>query len=193
MSQWTKRAVVLLLAFAVSVIFLVIGLGWFIAPEDDLKKSDAIVVVSGGETAARADTGIELWRDGWAPRLVFAGAAADRGTSNAEVMRRRALNAGVPLSVTIIEEQSRNTNENASFLKPVLDAQRIESLILVTSPYHARRTKVTFQRALGNRVAIRVYPALDSRWRRSTWWQQEETIRLTLAETGKTFYVAFLD
>ena len=119
MSRWLRRIVTLLLAFAAAVILLVIGLGWFIAPRDDLRKSDAIVVVSGGDTVTRADTGIRLWRDGWSQTIVFAGAAADRGTSNAKVMQQRALAQGVPLTATIVEEQSRTTKENARYVKPL--------------------------------------------------------------------------
>lgn len=193
MSRWLRRAVTIVLAFAAAVILLVVGLGWFIAPRDELKRSDAIVVVSGGETEARVDTGIKLWKDGWSRTLVFAGAAADRGTSNAKVMQQRALAQGVPLTATIVEEQSRTTQENARFLKPVFQAQNIRSVILVTSPYHARRTKVTFEREFGKGYEFRVYPANDSRWARSSWWQSGDTIRLTLSEAGKTFYAAFLN
>ena len=193
MSRWLRRIVTILLAFAVAIIMLVIGLGWFIAPRDDLRKSDAIVVVSGGETVTRADAGIRLWKDGWAPTIVFAGAAADRGTSNAKVMQQRALTDGVPLTATIIEEQSRTTRENARFLKPVFEAQDIRSAILVTSPYHARRTTVTFRKAFGDGYEFTIYPATDSRWARSSWWQRSDTIRLTLSETGKTFYAAFIE
>ncbi|HEY8108612.1 MAG TPA: YdcF family protein [Patescibacteria group bacterium] len=192
MSRWLRRTVTVLLAFATAVILLVIGLGWFIAPRDDLKKTDAIVVVSGGETATRADAGIRLWKDGWGRTLVFAGAAADRGTSNAKVMQQRAISQGVPLAATIVEEQSRTTNENARFLKPVFEAQDIRSAILVTSPYHARRTTVTFRREFGKGYEFRIYPASDSRWARSSWWQDAGTIRLTVSEAGKTFYAAFL-
>lgn len=193
MSRWLRRIVTVLLVFAVVIILLVVGLGWFIAPRDELKQSDAIVVVSGGETVARADAGIKLWKDGWSQTVVFAGAAADRGTSNAKVMQRRALSQGIPLTATIVEEQSRTTQENARFLKPVFKAQNTRSAILVTSPYHARRTKVTFEHEFGKGYAFRVYPAADSRWARSSWWQRGDTIRLTLSEAGKTFYAAFLN
>jgi uncharacterized SAM-binding protein YcdF (DUF218 family) len=193
MSRWLRWIVAILLVFAAVLIILVFGLGWFIAPRDGLEKADAIVVVSGGETAARADTGIRLWKDGWSHTLVFAGAAADRGTSNAKVMQQRALAKGIPLTATIVEEQSRTTQENARFLKPVFEAQNIHSAILVTSPYHARRTKVTFKKEFGKKYTFRVYPATDSRWARSSWWQRGDTIRLTVSEAGKTFYAAFLN
>lgn len=193
MSLWVRRVVVVLVSFAAAILLLVIALGWFIAPRDGLRKADAIIVVSGGETESRVETGVALWYDELAPTLVFSGAAADRGTSNAEVMQRLALQSGVPLSATIIEEQSGTTKQNAEFLKPTFEAQNIRSAILVTSPYHARRVKVTFEKVFGDEVSFLVYPATDTRWARSSWWQQPDTIRLTLSEAGKTFYAAFVD
>ena len=48
--------------------FLLIG-SW-LAVEDPLEKVDAIVAIS-GDTGARADTAITLWKAGWAPLIVF--------------------------------------------------------------------------------------------------------------------------
>lgn len=174
------------------VILLILGLGWFIAPSDKLEKADAIVVVSGGDTVTRTAEGISLWKDGYAPMLVMVGAAADQGTSNAAVMRRQALAAGVPSSAILIEEKSTTTQENAEFLKPITDAAGIKRMILVTSPYHARRVKVTFQKTYGKDYTFIVHPAIDSKWRRSSWWHSADTTALTLDEFTKTFYTAFL-
>jgi uncharacterized SAM-binding protein YcdF (DUF218 family) len=111
---------------------------------------DAIVVVSGGDTVTRTAEGIRLWKAGYAPTLALAGAAADQGVSNAAVMRQQAIAAGVPPSAILIEERSTNTRENAELLKPITDAAGIKRLMLVTSPYHTRRVKVTFEKAYGD-------------------------------------------
>ncbi|MEX1113402.1 MAG: YdcF family protein [Patescibacteria group bacterium] len=193
MNRWPRRITLIFVVFATTVMLATVGLGWFIAPRDELRRTDAIVVVSGGETESRAETGISLWHRGLAPRLVFSGAAADRGTSNARVMQQLAVESGVPPSATIIEEQSSTTKENAEFLKPTFEAQNIRSAILVTSPYHARRVKVTFEDTFGDEISFLTYPATDSRWARRSWWHHPDTIRLTLSEAGKTFYATFLD
>ena len=44
--------------------------------EGDCRKADAIVVVSGGDTNARTDEAIKLYKEGWAPLIVVSGAAA---------------------------------------------------------------------------------------------------------------------
>jgi uncharacterized SAM-binding protein YcdF (DUF218 family) len=190
MGRAFKFAAFGLIGLAAFLTILVLSLGWFIAPSDPLEKSDAIVVVSGGDTAKRTEEGIRLWEAGYAPKLVMAGAAADQGTSNAAVMRQQAITAGVPAENILVEEKSTNTSENASFLKPVLDGANVKSMIVVTSPYHARRVKVNFEKTFGDGYTVRIRPALDTRWRRSSWWQDKETIDLTWDEFRKTFYTA---
>ena len=174
------------------ILVLVLGIGWFIAPQDALKKSDAIIVVSGGDTNKRTDEGVRLWRAGWAPLLVMSGAAADQGTSNAAVMKLRAVSEGVPANAILTEEKSTNTNENAQFLKPILDARQVKSAILVSSPYHTRRVKETFHKYYGNGYTFIAHPAKDTAWARSSWWQKPSTIQLTFEELQKTIYVMFL-
>lgn len=186
------RRVVLGFAIAVALLLLLIaGIGWYIAPRDKLVKSDAIVVVSGGDTATRTAEGIRLWKENWAPTLVFSGAAADQGTSNAAVMRQQAIMAGVPPSAIITEGSSTNTRQNAEFLKPILASRDDRRIILVSSPYHTRRVKVNFQKVFGPNYQFIAAPAKDSQWARSSWWQQPETISLTGDELSKTIYATF--
>src|SRR5260370_21876853 len=90
--------------------FLLIG-SW-LAVEDPLEKVDAIVAIS-GDTGARTDTAITLWKAGWAPIIVFSGAAIDPvSVSSAEIMRREALRQGVPESAIVGEGASTTTEEN---------------------------------------------------------------------------------
>ncbi len=181
-----------LLVAVVAVVGCVIGIGWFIAPQDELKKADAIVVVSGGDTATRTDKGVRLWQAGWAPRLVFSGAAADQGTSNAAVMRAQAVAEGVPAGATFVEERSTTTRENAEFVKPILESQNAKSVILVSSPYHTRRVKLNFQKVHGDGYTFQAHPAFDSRWARKSWWQAGDTVALTWDELRKTVYVGLV-
>ena len=55
-----------------------IGCGDRPATTSSCGTADAIVVVSGGNTVARTDAGIALYKNGWAKYLVLAGAAQDK-------------------------------------------------------------------------------------------------------------------
>jgi uncharacterized SAM-binding protein YcdF (DUF218 family) len=161
-------------------------LGSWLAVEEPLAKADAIVAIS-GDTGARADTAITLWKAGWAPVIVFAGAAVDpESVSSAEIMRREALRQGVPENATLIEPASTTTEENASEVAKLMIERKLHSAILVTSPYHQRRAAIEFSRAFDAKsLVFRNYPARDPAWNALLWWRQEPLRSRTLLELVK--------
>jgi uncharacterized SAM-binding protein YcdF (DUF218 family) len=159
-------------------------------PQPAPPVSDAIVVISGDEQMARFQEGLSLYQRGIGRYLVFSGAAYDNGTSNADVMRTLAVERGVPERAILEEPLGEDTWGNAIFTRQVLEAHHLTSAILVTSPYHARRAKLTFDAAYrGSGIQLRVHAAPDSEWRKLSWWQQPETRRLTFTELQKLAYI----
>lgn len=154
------------------------------------QPADAIVAISGGDTPARAEEAINLYKQGWAPKLVFSGAALDTsGPSNAAAMRKQALAAGVPDSAIVLEENSTDTLQNASSTYRLLaDARRI---ILVTSPYHQRRASIEFERIFGDSVAIVNHPTPNDRAWSGTWYLTPNGWWLALSEMAKTAVVSY--
>mgnify|MGYP001289271362 CR=1 FL=1 len=134
------------------------------------EKADAIVAVSGGDTMARVDQAIELYKNGWATMLIFSGAALDKtGPSNASAMRAHAISNGVPAEAIAIEEVSETTAENATNTAKLVEGKQFKRLILVTSAYHQRRASIEFERAFGEQVTVINRPVTnDKQW--SSWW-----------------------
>src|SRR5881409_2427425 len=161
-------------------------LGSWLAVEDPLEKVDAIVAIS-GDTGARADTAITLWKAGWAPLIVFSGAAIDpESVSSAEIMRREAVRQGVPENATFIEPNSTTTEGNATEVAKLMTQRKLGSAILVTSPWHQRRASIEFSRAFEpHAIKLRNYPARDSQWNAVLWWQHEPMRSQTLLELAK--------
>lgn len=135
-------------------------------------QADAIVAVSGGDTSARTDEAIRLYQAGWAPKVIFSGAAADsNGPSNAEAMAQQAREAGITDDAIITEEFSRTTAENALNTSQFISTQSIERIILVTSAYHQRRALLEFSLILGPSVDIVSKPVpTDRQWIGFWWW-----------------------
>jgi uncharacterized SAM-binding protein YcdF (DUF218 family) len=159
-------------------------------PQPSPKASDAIVVISGDEQMARFQEGVNLFQRGLGRFLVFSGAAYDNGTSNADVMRDLAVRRGVPDAAILEEPLGEDTWGNAVHTRQVLTDHSLRSAILVTSPYHARRAKLTFDAAYaGSGIELMVHAAPDSQWRKLSWWQQPETRRLTFTELQKLAYI----
>ena len=192
---WAGAALIALMRLVVGVVIVVavalLGPGLLLdTPQPAPIASDAIVVISGDEQMARFQEGVNLYQRGMGQFLVFSGAAFDNGTSNADVMRMLAVGVGVPESAILEEPLGEDTWGNAIYTRQVLEEHQLHSAILVTSPYHARRAKLTFDAAYaGSGIRLIVHAAPDSQWRKLSWWQQPETRRLTFTELQKLAYI----
>ena len=127
----------------------------------DAPQADAIVVLSGGRHAApgvsrisewhdpdRFLAGIDLYRTGRAPRLLFTGGQNPFQAGlppEGELYRREALALGVPVGALESTPPVRNTAEEASAIRALLlDAS--PRVLLVTSAFHMRRAQRLFER-----------------------------------------------
>ena len=176
--KFIKGIVIVVVGFA----FLTWAIGAYLAPDNLAKckdllpsaeagcgRADAIVAVSGGDTTARANEAIKLYKNGWAGILVFSGAAADKtGPSNAAVMKQQAIDAGIDPNSIIIEERSESTIENAAETAELFKKHDVKSVILVTSAYHQRRATLEFKKGAPG-VRILAHPvSSDKQW--GPWW-----------------------
>jgi len=167
---------------AVIVLFVatIVGITNFLSPNDTAQcndeitgvypceVADAIVAVSGGDTNARTDEAISLYKSGWSDKLIFSGAAQDKTSiSNAAAMRLRAINSGVSEDVIYIDEYSENTRQNAENTDSIFKQLGVNNAILVTSGYHQRRASIEFNKRTS--VNIVNHPVEnDKDW--SMWW-----------------------
>ncbi len=162
-------------------------LGYYLSPSDNLTQADAIVVVSGDND--RIKHAIDLYKQGYAPKVILSGAASDGFTSNALVMHIEASAAGIPNESVIMEEKATNTFENALYTKEIVTSQGMDDIILVTSPYHQRRVYETFK-SVFRRSGVRLQnsPSVYSNWKPNNWWQSERGLYLTQSETAKILW-----
>lgn len=195
------------LTVAIVGVVTVTGIGSYLSPNDlrgceeqptgqgKCQKVDAIVAVSGGETAIRTAEAVDLYQQGWADYIIFSGDAFDKDSpSNASVMRIQALSAGVPGSAILTEETSRTTHQNAEKTNELLDQYDIKSIIVVTSPYHQRRASLEFHQFVGDKVRILNYPVQnDPDWPwywwatpRGWWLAGGELVKIGAVQAGES-------
>jgi len=187
--KWVTWLIVILIFITALVVGGFVGIGFFLSPQDELEKADAIVVISGGETKQRVTEAVDLFKTGWSPLLIMSGAARDEKVSNAEAMQQIAVSLGVPKEKIITEEEAENTLDNAKFVRDIIKDQKFTKIILVTSPYHQRRAYLAFTKALqGLPVKIINHSSTDSIWRKNGWWQDDWARYLTWSELQKTIY-----
>ena len=171
---------------ALSIVALLVGVGHWLDLSDPLGHADAIVAIS-GDTGARADSAIALWKQGYAPVLIFSGGSSDpESVASAELMKRAAVAAGVPANAIIVEGSSATTEENAQRVAELMKTAGLRSAILVTSPYHQRRAAFLFEREFDRAgLSFRNHPADDPDWDANLWWASEPSRSLTLVELAK--------
>lgn len=119
--------------------------------EHDAAPSDAIVVMGAAQydgrpspqLAARLDHVVTLWNDGVAPVVVVTGGnrPGDRFTE-AEASARYLRDLGVPGEAIIEVGVGATTHESVEAAAPVMAARGIGSVVLVTDPYHALRSRL---------------------------------------------------
>ncbi|WP_165613546.1 YdcF family protein [Desulfotruncus arcticus] len=111
--------------------------------QDRLTKVDVLVTLGGD--LDRELYAAELYRQGLAPKIIMSGCG-----SSAAKMAKKATKAGVRARDIILEEHAVSTYENAIYSKGIMLAQNFKSAIIVSSPYHMRRTKLVFERVFKN-------------------------------------------
>ena len=191
LAGWLAAVARLLVGCVLLGLVVLLGPGFVLdTPQPAPAPSDAVVVISGDEQLARFREGVSLYKQGYARYLVVSGAAYDNGTSNADVMRELAVERGIPEAAILEEPLGEDTWGNAVYTRQVLEARGLHSAILVTSPYHVRRAKMTFDAAYaGSGIQLSVHAAPDSEWRKLSWWQHPDTRRLTITELQKLAYI----
>ena len=111
--------------------------------------------------ASRLDRGRDVWAtlDRQAPEvkpvmIVSGGKGSDERVSEASAMAAYLANRGVPADRIVLEDQSRNTEENLVFSKAIMDQLRPGArATVVTSDFHAFRAALLARR-LGLRAQV---------------------------------------
>lgn len=117
-----------------------------------LIKADCILALGSHDTRV-AERAAELYREGWAPLLIFSGGLGrlTEGMwteSEADLFARIAIKNGVAKESILIENKSTNTGENIRFVKRLLEEKDLhpQTFIVVQKPYMERRSLATFEK-----------------------------------------------
>ncbi|SHE42278.1 YdcF family protein [Clostridium fallax] len=122
------------------------------------KKSDAIIILGcrvNGETPSkflvdRTMEGVKLYKEGYAPYIIVSGGQGDKeNISEAECMKRILVKEDIPEDKIILEDNSKNTNENIKNSSKIMKNEGFKSAILVSNRFHLGRVKM-----LANRYKI---------------------------------------
>ena len=135
-----------------------------------------------GDMLSRVVTAVRVQRLLGVPIIVSGGVVYQGMSAEAPIIRRYLLDLGVPADRIILEEKSRDTEENARFCKDILRQRGFTAPLLLTSAYHMRRSEAAFSRA---GVRVTPLPANFKQEQRARVWADYLPNADALATTAK--------
>ena len=172
---WTWRLLLVVLFWLAGVAAYITWVG----QRDDARPADAIIVLGAAAYDAKPSPvfeerirhGIDLYRRGLAPKLIFTGGYGGVGArfSESQVARRYALHQGVPDKAILIESLSRNTHDNLRQASLLMQQHQLHDVIVVSDPLHmARALRISKElgiRAVGSPTPTSRFRTFATRWR----------------------------
>jgi uncharacterized SAM-binding protein YcdF (DUF218 family) len=209
MSSAAPRQPLAVRALRLLIILIIAGMllflpfaGRFLDHDDPLQKADLIFVLAGARVERWLEAA-ELYKEGWAPKLVMSPGLMDpietqlreRGVTyprDGDLARDAVVALGVPAgAITVLPGSVDNTAHEAAALQRMFPPDQLRRLIVVTSRYHTRRTGFAFRRQFRNTpVEIIVRGSRYSEVDPPRWWQRRKEVRFIMAELPKL--VAYL-
>jgi len=172
-----------------------VGAAAFLIVEDQVEPVDAIVVLSGDE-GDRVNEAIKWYKNGYGENLVITKTHTEyigEGQTYSEKLQRMAIDAGVPAdSIYITDGESSSTVEEAQAVKILANQRNIHSILVITAPYHTRRTLIIFNDEYKDMdMKIIVHPVQDSWYRPINWYLSAQGWRQTFTEYASLLLIWF--
>ena len=176
--------------------------------EDPLRPADLIAVMPSGWKGV--DYGIELYKKGYAPKLMLIGGYSFEflqkdGPSFRVVRidwelvaRAIALEAGVP-DDAILTRGGSSTYEQARQFVELAEASQLNTVIIVTDDVHSRRISWSVAKFPASAKLALIYSPvplsiylLEKQFEADQWWASEDGVKNVFAEYVKLgYYLAF--
>lgn len=162
---------------------ILVGIASYLVVNDALDPADLIFLLN-GDPNTRPFHAFDLYRHGWAPRILIAraedsplvklGLFPNATDLNTAVLRK----LGLPDS-QLIECRTptgvASTYDEAVVLREYIRQKNVHKVIVVTSSLHTRRASWVLRKALrGQPVTLLFSPAHDAKYDETNWWRIED-------------------
>jgi uncharacterized SAM-binding protein YcdF (DUF218 family) len=177
------------------------GVGNFLVVSDSLQKADAIAVLS-GSGVIRGRAAADLYLQGLAPRILI---TREDYRYRSEELARYGIHVledheialevlrymKVPQDcVLVLDGYNESTVTEARKYLDYMERHRLNRLIVVTSNFHSRRSRVIFHRIFrGSDITVSVHPGPPSfEFDPDGWWTRREDIKYLFFEYQKLLF-----
>lgn len=187
--------VIILMMTALGIYILLRGAGAYLIYADDLEAANVIVVLSGG-TDSRMSEALDLYNEDYADIIVLTETGEQtEGLDylNSFDMRIQLMNNGVPSGNILITDLTVNTTlDEAVAVRNLMQNRQYSSAIIVTDPYHTRRTALLFNQVFTDEnVKIMIKPVRSSWFNSKIWFTSLKGWQFTLLEYSKILSMRF--
>jgi hypothetical protein len=160
---------------------------------DEPEKSDAIVVLA-GETNVRPARGLELLRQGLAPRVFLDAETRDLiyGQRLTDMAQKYVNGLGEANRVSVCPIAGFSTNAEADDVSRCLQSLDAHRVLIVTSEFHTRRALLIFRHRLPQ-YQFNVAAARNPAQFGEAWWTNREWAKTTFDEWAKMLWWEAVD
>lgn len=163
-----------------------LGMGSYLVDSDSSQPADAIAVLS-GEEGARVVQAVEIFKREKFRYFVFTRTDQEDIGENrtySESLMRIAIEMNVAQdSMLVTEGEALSTVDEAKVLLLLAQKRGIQSYLVVTDPYHTRRTRVIFETVFAESgIDVAVLGVEDHWYEPDTWMFKLTGWKVTLAE-----------
>ena len=162
--------------------------GGFLIVDDEPRASDAILVLGDDYDADAAGRAAELFKAGWAPRIVASGGYMRPYATEADLTQRDLMDRGVPATgIVRYAYHTAGTREEFRELGGFLGSHGWKKILVVTANYRTRRIRYVLERSLPEGYELRMVPARDRDYDPNDWWSHRASAKNFLRETAGFF------
>ena len=179
-----------LVAF-VALLLGILGAGIFLAaPAQPPVKADLIVAL-GGDNGGRADRVLELYRKGFAPKVLLTGEGLHSRT-RAYYLSWRArylADEGIPESNMLYDRSASSSWEEATDTLLLMRAMKLDRVLVVSDPPHMRRLSWVWHKVFSGSGKQYTLVASDMEdWDAAHWWRTSVNAQFVFGEYIKLGY-----
>jgi uncharacterized SAM-binding protein YcdF (DUF218 family) len=173
----------LLMVAAIGASLWLVGLILFthlipIAPQEIMKKTDGIVVFTGGDT--RLAVALDFFQQQRGKYLLISGVNPD--STSSDTLKNLSLQSRITLGYEALDTVG-NAEETAAWAHD----NHIKSLRLITSNYHMPRSLFELRHVLPE-IQIISHAVVGESFLKPKWWLQQGTLSLVIQEYNKFLF-----
>jgi len=186
-----KKNITLSLILLIAIVAVFLSIGNWLVVNDDINKSDVIIVISGGQ-GERVKHAVKLFQEHFADTLIISGCPGEENINEAIPMRDMAVQLGVSsgnIILDVLERHGLGTGVQAVTIREIMKKHHFKSAILVTSNYHTRRALFIFKRAFKNTdIKLSVTNPADGTFKPKEWWKSKKNFKRGVIEIVKLLW-----